>query len=363
MQYNESTAACKIQYLFRYSKCKQIINEIRQYNLLKMNDKNLEEFKRIILGKKINTLFAKLCKVYNNYKKYDNIKHRIIITAYMIYKYPQDIISNTHPYDYQIIDNANIMISMIENNNIDVNNIWHSINSFINQFIKWSTMDKNRLIEDCIKIYHDNSEHIDKIKSGDIVRKQELKDDEQINDMICELERQKQNIIDNIKSLDKDFDIKFFEENYKKIYTNITITKQKINDMIAINMKQAYYDMLCEDLRNGTLLSSSNMIKDIGYRLSVLCPHINKEKFNEKFTDNNITDILFDCAFTPKLIKFVFFMYDFITLIASTDVDYRVIISEMCNKEFYIYFPKILIIIQEKINDIYNMIMDIDKQE
>lgn len=358
--------ATKIQRLYRKNRCIRIINDIKKLNIIDYSkNKTFDEFKKFILSRKINQLFTKFSNVVNNYKNI-SIKQRVIVIAYFIYLYPKDIISsNKHPYDYDIIVFAENLVRDIENENYNITNIITSLTNFNNIFSAWSTMDKNRLIEDCIKSYYFKCEHIDKIKTNELVRKKELHDKNQINEMLNELEIEKKDLLNNILSLDKTFDVKYFSNNYKMVYENIIKTQEEINKSIAKNMKLAYYDLLNSDLKQGNQLSTMNLIKEIGTRLAVLCPKANKNQFMEKFNDNNLTDILLECAFTDKLVKFIYFMFDFIMIIDAPVNDelnknYRDTINEMTLKEYHVYFPRILIHLEEKIDEIYNLIIQAD---
>jgi hypothetical protein len=358
---SESSAKI-IQMYYRKYKCIQQtknIQELHKYFVSESKTNTFDDFKKIILKKSIQTIFMNFCATYNNYKKGVEIKYRIILTLYFIYLYPNDILFNAiHPYDRMLQDAANDLVKHIYTEPININNIWDGLQHFNLTFVQWAKMDKDRLIEDCIKSYYFKCEHIDKILED----KSQKSDNEQKLDMINELENQKKDLVSNILSLDNTFDTKFFEENYKLIYNNIILIKEKLHNSISINMKLAYYNMVSEDLKNGTLLSALDMLKEIGRRLILICPTHTKEKFSEKFIDNNLITLLFDCAFTPEIIKFIYFLFDFIRLLDAPSNDesnnnYRSTIETQTKQEFHIYFPKILLHIEEKIDEIYNLII------
>jgi len=362
MALNQDIAAKKIQLQYKKYKCIQQTNNIKQLHEYFINEskKNtFDEFKKVILKKTIQNNFINFCSAYNKYKKGVEIKYRIIMTLYFIYLYPNDILfSTTHPYDIMLQNSANELVKHIYTDPINIINIWKSLQYFNTTFIQWSKMDKDRLIEDCIKSYYFKCEHIEKI----LENKSTKSDNEQKLDMINELEKQKKDLLNNILLLDNTFDTKFLEDNYKVIYCNLIVSKEKIHNSISVNMKLAYYNMISEDLKNGTLLSTLDMVKEIGRRLLLICPANNKEKFNEKFSDNNLTELLFDCAFTPNLIKFIYFMFDFIRFLDAPINDddnnqYRATIEYQVKQEFYIYFPKILLHIQEKIDNLYDALI------
>ena len=346
-----TTASKKIQTNYRKYKCKQITNEVVQLNLAQYDEKknNINDFKKMVFCKKINNTFDRFCNYYNNYKQFSNKSNnmnRMIISMYFINNFPKHFfVDTTNPLINGLQLSTNTLHNLIHHNNrYNVDKLWDAINYFIRDFSRWSIADKNKLIEDCIMVYCNKCLHIDKIKSGELVRKENFQSEEQTNNMLEELTRQQREILSSIKSLDQTFDIQYLENNYNIIYNSIMSNKEKIQDAISINMAKAYLDMISDDLKNGSLLSVSNIIKNIGYNLSNIVPNINKNKFSEKFTDSNITNLLFDNAFTPELIKFIYFMFDFLIMIDApvNDVDnlkYKEEIAVMVTKEFSLYFP------------------------
>jgi hypothetical protein len=225
-------------------------------------------------------------------------------------------------------------------------------------------MDKCRLLEDCIKSYYFKCEHLDKIKSNELIKKPELHDKTQITEMIEELEKQKKDLLSNIKFIDKSFDIKYFEKNYKEVYTKILNTKHDIEQSIINNMKLAYYDLLCDDIKKGDMISTMTLIQEIGNKLIILCPKENKELFKNKFKVENITNLLIDCSFTQKLNKFLLMIIDFIILMDAPihDETNRLLKEEaklMMVNNFSKNLPQILINISEHIDRLYKNLVQL----
>jgi hypothetical protein len=220
-------------------------------------------------------------------------------------------------------------------------------------------MDKCRLLEDCIKSYYFKCEHLEKIKSNELIKKPELHDKTQIDEMVIELEKQKKDLLNNIQFIDRAFDIKYFEKNYKEVYKKIIDTKHDIEQSIVNNMKLAYYDLLCDDIKKGNMISTLNIIKEIGDKLIILCPKENKELFRKKFDIDNITNLLIDCSFTQKLNKFLLMIIDFIILMDAPihDETNKLLREEakiMMVNNFSKNLPQILINTMEHIDRLYN---------
>jgi hypothetical protein len=356
----------KMQKLYRKNKCIKLTNELINLDLITLSkNKDFEKFKRIILNTKINNIIIKLCNAYNNYKKI-NINNRILTTLFFFYLYPNELLSSTRNIlDSKILELSNLFINNITTS--DINFLCNILNEYNNIFQLWTDMDKNRLVEDCIKSYYFKCEHLDKIKSNELIKKPELHNKEQINDMIKELEKQKKDLLINMTFIDKTFDTKYFEKNYKEVYNKIVHTKTEIESSIIKNMKIAYYDMLCKDIRQGNMVSTLNLIKEIGEKLLILCPKENKESFKNKFSIENITDMLINHTFNTKLNVFIFMMIDFIILMdaplhddSNQQFKNSVKLLLVNKTDFCKILPQVLINISEHIDRLYNLLLNHD---
>jgi len=348
----------KMQKLYRKNKCIKATDELIKLNLFDLSkNKDFEKFKLAILDKKINNIFMKLCKAYNNYKKL-NINNRILTTLVFFCFYPNDLLSSNHnTLDCKILELSQQFINNITTS--DINLLCNLLNQYNQLFKVWANMDKCRLLEDCIKSYYFKCEHIEKIHSNELIKKPELHDKTQIDKMVRELEKQKKDLLNNIQFIDRAFDIKYFEKNYKEVYMKILNTKQNIEQSIINNMKLAYYDLLCEDIKKGNMISTMNIIKEIGDKLIILCPKENKELFKNKFKVENITNLLIDYSFTQKLNKFILMIIDFIILMDAPihDETNKILREEakmMMVNNFSNNLPQILINISEHIDRLYN---------
>lgn len=361
MEYN-IPIIIKMQKLYRKNKCIKLTKDLINLDLVNLSkNKDFEKFKLIILSKKINNVFIKLCKAYNNYKKI-NINNRMLITLFFFYFYPNDLLSNNHNnLDSMILELSDLFINNITTH--DINLLCNILNQYNEVFKLWTDMDKCRLLEDCIKSYYFKCEHLEKIQTNELVKKTELHDKQQINDMVKELEKQKKDLLINIQFIDKTFDIKYFEKNYRDVYTKIVNTKNDIENSIINNMKLAYYDMLCNDIKKGDMISTLNLIKEIGEKLIIICPKDNKESFKNKFSTNNITNLIINKSFTPNLNKFIFMMIDFIILMDApihdeTNKQLKNQARLLMVNNFSQNLPQILINISEHIDRLYSLLKE-----
>jgi len=364
----KENAALKIQYLLKLNNCKKSLNEFKTLEL-KSNAQSLsfDDFKKFIIKKEVINNVKNFTDSLDKLKKGLSINPRVLITAYMITYFSIDLLGeekDRHPTDNFILEIASNVVNKLEENNI--NQIWDILRDFKVGFSNWSQMDKDRTIEKLVVSYYYRCEHLKKINSGELIKKSKLFDPEQQQDMIEELERQKEDIIKSIKLIDRKFDIKYLKENYKQIFNTIQQTWSNIHVNVTNTMKKVFYDMLVRDIKDGNLISCFNLLKEIGERLSLLCPKNKVASFKNKFSDDNLTNLLATPEFTTELIKFIGMIIDFISLIDApvndeTNKQWKQEIVNLLTCNFATNFPKILIQIEEHIDVIYDLIISINK--
>jgi hypothetical protein len=365
MEYN--VAVLKIQKIFRFKKCLKSLIHFRKMNLKKLS-KNLsfDEFRKIIMKKDIINSSSYFISCLEKFKKKLDINPKILITSYLISGFSDDLLGplkDRHPSDNMILNLSINLVESLETN--DINTIWSLLKDFKQYFDIWSKGDKNRTIENLIISYHYRTEHIDKIKSGEINNKST---DSQQKEMILELESQRNEIIKNIKALDKNFDIEYLKTNSKTLFDSIQKAWHTMSVNITNTMKKAYYDKLVMDVNDGNLLSCFNLIKEIGERLLILCPGPKKESFKNKFNEDNIRELLSEPVFNPELKKFILLLVDFILVMDAPVNDennklWKSQVINNMNNNFAVNFPKILIEIQEHIDTIYDLIIQLNNQK
>jgi hypothetical protein len=370
--FKANSAALKIQFALKLNNC---IKNLEKFQNIKLNTLSstlsFDEFRKIIIKKDILDTTKHFCETLESFKSGLKINPRVLITAYLIKNYPLELVgsdSDRHPIDNYICNLSDIVVQQLESNKI--NEIWTALRDFKIAFVDWSSMDKDRTIEKLVVSYYYRSEHIDKIKSGELFQKQELVDINQQDQMtlIVELERQRKEIIQSIKLINKNFDTVYLQENYVEIYNQIQTTWAKLQASITNTMKKAYYDMLSTDISNGSLLSCFALLKEIGQRLGVLCPQKNKASFALKFSDDILTGLLAEPEYTHDLIKFIGFVIDFIIQMDApvnddSNTQWKVQVAELMKVDFSKSFPQILIQIEEHIDQIYQMIYDLNQNK
>lgn len=362
--FKANSAALKIQFALKLNNC---IKNLEKFKNIKLNTLSssisFDEFRKIIIKKDILDITKHFCDTLESFKSGLKINPRVLITAYLIKNYPLELVgpdSDRHPVDNYIINLSDNVVQQLESNKI--NEIWTTLKDFKIAFTDWSSMDKDRTIEKLVVSYYYRSDHLDKIKSGE-----EHVDINQQNQMTQELERQRKEIIQSIKLIDKNFDIKYLQENYLEIYNQIQSTWAQLQASITNTMKRAYYDMLSTDISNSNMLSCFSLLKEIGQRLGVLCPEKRQNAFALKFSDDVLTGLLTEPEYNHDLIKFIGFIIDFIIQIDAPvnddlNTQWKSQVAELMKVDFTKSFPHILIQIEEHIDKIYQMIIDMDEK-
>lgn len=364
--FKANNSALKIQFALKLNNCIKNLEKFRTIKLGQLSTSlSFEDFKTIVIKKDVLAITKHFCDTLESFKSGLKINPRVLISAYLVRNYSQELIgpeNDFHPVDNHIVHIAGNVIAQLESNNI--NNIWTSLKEFKFMFLDWSRMDKDRTIEKLVVSYYYRSTHINKIKSDDLVKKSQFADIKQQDNMIKELEKQKNQIVNSIEQIDRNFNIKYLEENYVQMFEQIQIGWTQLQLVIANTMKKTYLKMLTTDISNGNLLSCFALIKEIGQRLSILCPEKRRKSFESKFSDDILTGLLVEPAFTVELIKFIGFVIDFIIQVDApvndeSNAKWKYQIAELMKADFAESFPIILIQIEEHIDQIYKLIMDL----
>ena len=359
---NNDTYALKIQFMFKLNNVKR---KLIEFNKLGLNDfaqnNNFEQFSKIIIDKNIIQKTKNLCTSLISFKKDIIVIPRILLSAFIIKYYTNEIIGTEehHPYDDNLIESSNHLINLLNNN--DYNNLWICLKNYCVSFKLWSDLDKDRSIEKMIISYYFRCEHIDKINNED------FENNENKENMLNELENQKNEIIISIKMINKHFDINYLKQNYKLIYENIEKTREHVKQLLTDNMKKAYYNIICNDLLNGSMTSAFDLIKDIEKRCCSICPEKRLNSFQNKFADEQIMDLLLINDFSQELIIFINFIIDFIILMDSqindtANLQWKSNLQQLLTNNYSTNFPKILLEIEQHIDSIIQQIMLINQQ-
>ena len=366
----EHNAALKIQFVFKLNNCIKYLEKFNKLNLKNIaSTKSFLEFQKLITNKdtspNIIDVINKFIFSLNKFKNGLTIKSKIIITAYIINYFPNEILGNDenkHPIDINLINLAKNMLNSIDSGKIK--NIWESMRDFNIAALQWFEMDKERTIEQMIISYHNRCKHIDMIKEHG----EKQMDFEQQMDMINEIEKEKITIINCIKQIDNNFNIEFLKQNHEMISYHIMKSRQEISNALIMNMKRAYFNMLYKDISNMEMMSTFNELKAIAERLLAICPAKRLESFKEKFTDDVLLNLLSERGFTNSFISHINMILDYITIMDApinmiNNKEWKQHINSMMSQDksldtYNENLPRILIEIQEHLDNLIEKIIN-----
>lgn len=365
----EDISAKKIQLLFRVNQVLKNLELLKNHNI-EGKSKNLDfnNFKKVLMDKKILEDTKEFLISLNNFKKGIDTNPKMFLTIFLITGQSEEFLGpqkDRHFSDDDILILSNLVLESLNTcTDKNINQFWNNYHNFNFAFKNWLSMDKNRTIERAIVSYYHRLEHIEKIES-DIENKKG--DNGQLLEMKKELEIQSKDILKSIKLIDRDFDIEYFKKNYKLVYSSLEKSWKSMINNLSINMKKAYYDMLVDDLEKGNKMNVFNLIKEISQRLLLICPEKRKESLKTKFTDDKISEILIDSDWSPEFCKFIEMIVDMVILLGAAADDennkkWKITVLENMKTNYNENLPKILIEIEEKIDRIYQLIIEFSEQ-
>lgn len=368
--FKANNTGLKKQFALKLSNCYEKLEKFQKIKFSNLASTiNFDEFRKIIIKKDVLDITKDLCNSLESFKSGLNINPRVLITAYMIKNYSSELLgseSDRHPLDNYIWELSSNVVQELESNKI--NTIWTVLKEFKIAFGDWSSIDKDRTIEKLVLSYYYRSEHIKLIKSGELNKNQKVSDTNTQEQIIMELERQRSDIIHSIKLIDKNFDVKYLQENYVELFNNIQNAWTQLQLDITNIMKKAYNELLSNDIETGNMLSCFTLLKEIGKRLEVLCPQKTRASFAVKFADDVLTGLLIDSEYNHELIKFIGFIIDFIIQMDApvndeSNILWKSQVVELIKMDFSQSFPRILIQIEERIDKIYQLVIDLNKNQ
>ena len=346
----------KIQRFYRIYKISKLFDNFKKYQ---MNKKNIsfEEYTIKMKNKNLINIVSKIILSLN--KLCDTsfkISPRIILTAFLINNYPNEIIGyikDRHPIDHFIIEWSKKLVSIFKLDNNYYENILliKYLNNYIDIFNNWKNIDKNRTIQNIIISYGNRMEHLNYVK-------QEELEEESKKKIILSLTSECDSLLESIKIIDNDFDIDNLKQNYKEIIIKIKESMEQIFYDLSYNFKNAYLDMLIEEYSNDNNNVILNLINETNERILLLTPKAYLDSTRSKFNSYDYTDYLLEDNYS-ELNKYFNFLIDTITaysapedikentiwkndminwLNSDTDIDYKVVI------------PSLLLEINTKIN-------------
>ena len=211
--------ARKIQRYFRKNKILKNNSEFLKLNLAgKGKESEFENFTKYIRDPKVIGCANNYIKSFSSYKNGFKLDSKVLLTAYLIYFFSEELLGKEqHPMDKGISEWSEEVVKRVGdlNDSKEIDKVWLLLNNYNTIFSQWKTSDKSRMIESIIISYYNRSKHIEKIHA-----------DEKLNDaekkaVIDVLEKQRQQVVGNIKFIDPEFNVEYFLENYEEIYNNM----------------------------------------------------------------------------------------------------------------------------------------------
>lgn len=367
MSYNNvaSFKIRKVQRLYRKNRLIKENNNLSNLNFEKEGMKDFNSFSKYIRKEDVKNAVKKYLKVFNNYKNGLKINERILITAYMIVLYPDELLGKEkHQMDKSILEWSDEVVKRINllEESKEVDKLWLLLNNYQIIFDQWKESDKSRMVESIIISYYNRCKHIEKINADTKISNEEKKI------IITELERMKVEVLGNVKFFDPHFDVENFKENYELIYEGLQKSYEELTGKIANTMKKAYFDMLKEELSAGNVLPIAEVMTEISKRILILVPEKRRESFSEKINVEVIVELLCDKAWTNELKEYLKFICESVFMLGAPGDDemnkkWLEEVSGLMNDNYNTNLPLILIQIEEKLDRIFQLISDLNNKK
>jgi hypothetical protein len=261
------------------------------------NDIMFDEFTKYINNKNVIYKVNIILNKYYNWLYFDSnqidfkliaprITSKQLLSCYLIYYFPQFIISYSNNLTEDLQYLSYVLIQNIENiNNIKIYKFVISMNQYINCFNEFINYDKQYKIKELIDKWIDLEKTIKLVENND---RYEDKDD-----IIIHLKEEQVRTIKYIKIIDNNFDTNILSQIY-----NITINVEN-------TMSKCYFDNLEKDIIDCKYIVLQNVLTEIKDNLIMLYKQSKKE-----------LDEYFDIEFIiQKLNNKVFPIEDFISLV------------------------------------------------
>jgi len=361
----------KIQRRFRINKVKKLLGKFRELGLSKHARKiKFDEFSKLLRTKNVILNTRVIAEYYSQIGYKNKLNGQRILTSFIMKYFTVDILGNEknrHPQDKVIISWAENLVDLFNNIDISDHSTFVNFGKFLVNYEiamkQWLKGDKNRTIESIIISYKNRRDTIDEIKKNDNSKM----DQNQKNAVIKEMNKQIKQLLSSLKILDKTFDIKYLEENYQQLYNNLEKGYKDLLSGLGSNMKKAFVNKVTEDLKKGEVKSLVFNFLEIGNRLIELCPKKYKKSFSKKFTQEYITEIFYDQEWNDKNKNFLLLILDTIIMFDSKENEknnfkFKKIVSMLTQNNFVENAPKIVLMINEKIDGLVRLIMQLAKK-
>ena len=361
----------KIQKIFRINKIKKHLAEFRELQISQCAEGgDFDNFSKFLRTKNVIVKTRVISEYYSKIGYKNKLNGQKILTSYILKNFSDIILGaekNRHPQDKVVISWGENLVDLFNNLAVDNYSTFINFGKFLVNYEKiineWLKNDKNRTIESIVISYknmRDTIEEINKTENSKMAR-------EQKKNVIYEINNQIKQLLNSLRILDKDFDIKYLKENYQQVYDNLEKGYEKILSGLAISVKKAFLNKITEDLKKGELKSLVFNFIEIGERLIEICPKKFKKTFSKKFSQEHITDIFYDQDWNEQNKVFLLLILDTIILFDSKEneknnFEFKNTISILTLNKFIDNIPKIILMINEKIDDLVRLIMKLTNE-
>lgn len=310
----------KIQRYYRLYSLKKNLIKLKEFKL--SQTKNFGELSVLLRNKQVIQQMSLVIKSFNNFSCIKlNIKPQVILLAYLVKKFPVDVIGKNkdrHPIDKELLKNSIKLVFLFENI-ADLNYyICISINKFIKNFSElftfWKNMDKNRTIQNIIISYHNRRDHLEYLKTEEM-------NEEQKDKMKISLNNECKVLISQIKTIDPKFDIEYLQNNHKELYLNIEKTMTEIYNKISINFKKAFIETYKNDLNNNEYNNIINFINETNERFLLITPKKFQLSIKNKILSYNFTNIIQNNKWNNYIIDYLTFLIDSVIVYSCKEDD------------------------------------------
>ena len=370
MSENESPVldfqARKIQRQFRKN---QILKYTTHFLDLELSKKgktvDFKQFSIYIRKPEVVKVTNNYIETFNKYKKDFKLRSKVLITAYMITLYQDELLGKElHQMDKGILEWSQEVVKRINeiNDSKEIDKLWLLLNNYHVIFDQWKASDKSRMVESVIISYYNRCKHIEEINADKKLNGEEKK--------VCidELNKQKEQVLENIKYFDPEFDVEFFKDNYEEVYQGISTAYNKISFQIANTMKKAYFDMLKEEMKVDNYLPIAEVMTEISKRLLVIVPEKRREKFAEKINVQVIVELISEKCWTSELKEYLKFVCESVFMLGAPCDDeenkkWLNEVNQLMETDYNNNLPLILIQIEEKLDRIFQLINDFNNNQ
>jgi hypothetical protein len=310
----------KIQRYYRVYLLKKNLLKIKEFKL--SETKNFGELTVLLRNKKIINQMITVLKLFDNFSCIPlNIKPQIILTAYLIKNYPNDIIGSQkdrHPIDKELLINSLKLVSLFEHfNNLNYH-LCVSINKFIKQYYElfnfWKDIDKTRTIQNIIVSYYNRKKHLKYLDT-------EKMNEEQKSKMINSLNNECKVLISQIKTIDPDFDIEYLKNNYEELYLNIEKMMNEIYNKISINFKKVFIETYKNDLNKNEYNNIIKFINETNERILLITPNKFANSIIKKLKSFDFFTIIQTNSWNKDIKDYLNFLIDTIIIYSCKEND------------------------------------------